>query len=841
MNKIKSFINKYKFEIFITIIFACFYIFLTRFGKYYYGSTLDWNVQHYLIPDYFRKLFYKTGNLIPSFAFNIGSGQNIYNLSYYGLLSPTILISYLLPFISMKSYIQISSILLIYISVLLFKYFISSKFDKKITIISTILYMLSGCLLFHSHRHIMFVNYMPFLIMGLIGVDNYFNNNRKSLLTLSIILITSTSYFFSISSILCIILYGIYVYIKTNKTIKFNQFFTDGFKFLMPIFIGILASMIILLPTFIALLNGRADTSVVIDYLKLFIPTINTGYILYNSYSPGLTSFVYFALIYSIVEKKKENRFLAICLSILLIFPIFIYLLNGGMYINAKVLIPFTPLFIFVIAITMNSMFKSKKSNLIPIFLFIILGIYVFLSKDNSFYLNIDFVITMSCLIIFSIIKKDYYIYVPLIIIMMCMFAVSNYLDKLQSKKIDYNNNSTKQLVDYIQNIDNSIYRISNRNGGLATANYIVNSDYNTSSYYSSIGNQNYQYFYYQGIGNDILNRSRGQLSAPKNLIFNIYSGNKYLIGPEINELGYDFVKSIDNNYLYINNDVLPIGYVSNRVMPISYYNKLEYPYNVEAILNYVIIDDNSAVEYNSNIKKIDFDYEIVFKKDLTIDKKDNVVKIDSEQNGELVIDLGKKLENEILFIKFNLLDSNSCGVGDNLININGISNKLTCKNWKYYNNNKTFEYTISEEKLNRLTIKFDKGNYKISDIETYIINYSDLVNGYNDIDTFNISNISGDVIEGSINNSSNGYFNLSIPYDNGFNIYVDNKKIKYEKTDLSFIGFKMEEGYHDIKIEYKSPGLTVAKTLSLIGFSLFAFNVYVESPNYKCKKTKDT
>ena len=59
MNKIKSFINKYKFEIFITIFFACFYIFLTRFGKYYYGSTLDWNVQHYLIPDYFRKLFYK--------------------------------------------------------------------------------------------------------------------------------------------------------------------------------------------------------------------------------------------------------------------------------------------------------------------------------------------------------------------------------------------------------------------------------------------------------------------------------------------------------------------------------------------------------------------------------------------------------------------------------------------------------------------------------------------------------------------------------------------------------------------------------------------------------------
>lgn len=81
----------------LTIFFIFYYLFVTKGCKFLYGSVLDWNCQHYLIPDYFRKLFYETGKLLPDFALNLGGGQNIYNLSYYGFLSPVILISYLLP------------------------------------------------------------------------------------------------------------------------------------------------------------------------------------------------------------------------------------------------------------------------------------------------------------------------------------------------------------------------------------------------------------------------------------------------------------------------------------------------------------------------------------------------------------------------------------------------------------------------------------------------------------------------------------------------------------------------------------------------------------------------
>ena len=51
--------------------------------------------QHIQFADYLRSLFYDTYNLLPNFAFNLGGGENIYNISYYGLFNPIILISYL--------------------------------------------------------------------------------------------------------------------------------------------------------------------------------------------------------------------------------------------------------------------------------------------------------------------------------------------------------------------------------------------------------------------------------------------------------------------------------------------------------------------------------------------------------------------------------------------------------------------------------------------------------------------------------------------------------------------------------------------------------------------------
>ena len=81
-----------------------------------FGSDTDWISQHTVFPEYLRNMFYETGKLIPNFSLNYGGGQNLYNISYYGLLSPLILPSYLMPHVSMVTYMTIVDILVIMLS-----------------------------------------------------------------------------------------------------------------------------------------------------------------------------------------------------------------------------------------------------------------------------------------------------------------------------------------------------------------------------------------------------------------------------------------------------------------------------------------------------------------------------------------------------------------------------------------------------------------------------------------------------------------------------------------------------------------------------------------------------
>jgi len=98
----ENYMNKYS-AIYVLLgvenIFLGIYFVLTN-TKYIFGSTIDFKMQHYIIPEYFRTLFYETGDLFPDFALNLSGGINIFYLSYYGFLSPIILLSYLFPFVS---------------------------------------------------------------------------------------------------------------------------------------------------------------------------------------------------------------------------------------------------------------------------------------------------------------------------------------------------------------------------------------------------------------------------------------------------------------------------------------------------------------------------------------------------------------------------------------------------------------------------------------------------------------------------------------------------------------------------------------------------------------------
>ena len=149
-----------------------------------------------------------------------------------------------------------------------------------------------------------------------------------------------------------------------------------------------------------------------------------------------------------------------------------------------------------------------------------------------------------------------------------------------------------------------------------------------------------------------------------------------------------------------------------------------------------------------------------------------------------------------------------------------------------YKNNNNIFHYVISSNNdLNSLVIKFNKGTYKIGNIEAYKLNYKYISKLIDKQSTFivNKEKSLGDNIEGTIDMKSSGYFVTSIPYDEGFKVFVDDKVVEKEIVNKSFLGFKLQEGIHNIKITYKSPFQKEGLLLSTLGLISFISLLIIE------------
>lgn len=806
-------------------IFLVIVLIIIRF-KYMYGSKLDWQTQHFSFAEYFRNLFYENFNFFPSFAFNIGAGQNIYNLSYYGFLNPIILISYLLPFIKMVDYIMIFSILCVGVSVILFyKWIRNHNFSPNLSFTLSLIFLLSSPLILHSHRHIMFINYMPFLIMGLMGVDSYFKTSKRTLLMLSTFLIIMTSYYYSIPSIFVLVIYGIYCFIKKEKKITIKLFFTEGFKFLVPILIGILASSILLIPTFYVILNGRGSGTSNILLKDVILPKINLNYLLYSSYSIGLTSIFIFSLVYSLISKKRENTFFGVIISVITLIPIFVFILNGFLYINAKVLIPFIPICCLLIGYFIKDLFENKiniKKVIIPVIIISTLAILTLKWNSIIFYI-IDILVMILMILLYKYKKIKFGLILSIIIISTANMLSVNLNDNLMEIK-DYNYiYSSKQqiLYDDVLKMDDNIYRSSNLVDSLVTTNKIYNSNYYNTSIYSSTYNAGYRSFYTNVFNNPIPYRNNIILNQVDNILWNTYMGIKYIVTDSYVPISYEKINTNGKFSIYKNDNVFPIGYASSNLMSKKEFEKLKHPYQIEALLNNIIIDDDANSNYESDIKKISLDYSNIKIENLELKKINNHINITSENNGKITIPLSTPINNDLLIIRFNMNKEQSCKKGDTSITINGITNTLTCKSWKYKNKNKTFDYVISSnENIDELVLEFKKGEYDINSINTYIYPYDKIKSVVNNLDTFKFDKkrTKGDIIEGDINVTKDGYFAISIPYDNGFKIYVDDKLQKYEKVNNTFIGFKIKKGNHHIKFIYNAPMKNISICFSLIG-----------------------
>lgn len=808
----------------ITILLFLIIVFLIKKLTFFYGSNLDWYAQHISLPEYFRTLFYDTKELIPNFAMNIGGGQNIYNFSYYGLFSPIILISYLFPFIKMVDYLTTASIIFNIGSTVLLYYFLKkNKFSQETSFISSVIFILSAALSFHSHRHIMFINYMFFLILGLWGVDIKIKKNKNTILILSTFLMIMQSYYFSISGILVFIIY----YLYTQKSNGIKDIFINIKKIMMPIIISILMSAILLLPTIYTIINNRMPSNTNISISELFLPAAdNIMNLTYHNYGIGLTFISFIALIYLLGKDRKSLK-LSLLLIVIVFFDIFNYLLNGFSYINPKSLIPFLPLFIYIIAIFIEDVINKKINykELSKLLIPIVIWITIF-SKTARNNILIESIIIFLSIYFYRKYSKKSIIYVPIIIIYFIFSLIINSRDSLEPKEIlRFDDKNISEHLKYIQKEDKDFYRINiNYNTSIYPNKVFNNINYYHNTNYSSIDNSNFNKFYYDYLTNEMTYRNRSLVVSSSNLLSNMLLGNKYIISREKEPLLYDEVR-FNNLFVYKNENILPIAFFNSNLISYSDFEKLNKYEQQVGYLKLIVNENITKNSYKEVLIKEEISLKDLFKSNRVVEHDDKTIEIDANHGDLIEFPLNKEYKNKILFVSFNLKEQNN----DLSITINGMKNKLTNKNWKYYNANNNFNYTLSIADEDSLKMIFSKGKYIIRDLEVYSLDIDNIKDIRRNVTPLNITKRKGNTIEGKIKVEENGYFMFTIPYDKGFTAYVDSKEVDIEKLDYAFIGFPIKKGEHKIRLEYHSPLLKEAKMISLAGFILFIYVVHYE------------
>ena len=827
--KKKDYIN-----ILIVSILALAIVFASILFTQVFGSDTDWVNQHTLFPEYLRMMFYKTGKLIPNLAFHYGAGQNIFNISYYGLLSPIVLLSYLLPFMSMTLYTVISSIVIILLSGYLFyKWLFTNGYSSTICLVTTSLFVLATPFIFHMHRHIMFVNYMPFLIMCLMGIDKLVEKGQKSYFVISVFLMIMTSYYYSVCGLLVIGTYYIYKYLKVNKDVTAKKFTKDLVIMILLALIAIGLSAVLLLPTVYTLMQGRNNATETFGLIKLLTPNFKVHKIFCGTYQIGLSMIGFISLLYLFFTKKRENVTLGVLTSIVLFIPLFMYLLNGGLYLREKCFIPYIPLVAYMIAIFIKDLYNDKidLKKFIIYLLVINIPLYFFNRRQWCYLYLIGIII---CLVLLHYKKGYKYLLCILVVVVSFIHALimANWEDVLT---IEY----YKQLfdpeyeyaIDDIISKDNGYYRINNMVYPLRTMNKIYDERYYTTNFYSSTYNGYYLDFIRGIFKTNIAEYNYFLVSASSNVLFNKYMGVKYIYSDH--DLGLGYIKLSEN--MYVNREAFPLGYVSYSSISEDDFDKLEYPYNIEVLMNNVITKESIDAKSEVHTQKVNLSFELidVDSKNVTINKEEEGYKIIVKKDSEFKVKLSEKYNNQLLFVTLNGLNRNSCGNGNTFININDVNNLITCSSWPYHNKNENFHYLLSGNS-DILNVKIGKGTYIIKSIESYILDYDYVKYSNRNVDAFDIREITDENITGYVNAKKKGYFVMSTPYDEGFTIKVDGQEVQKEIVNKAFIGFKIDEGNHFIEISYNSPFLKEGKIVSLLSVFILISICYFDKKRAK-------
>lgn len=820
----------------------------------FFGSEGDWLTQHVAIADSLRQTILETGSFFPQYI-HLGGGSNIYDFAYYGLFRLDVLVSCLFPNIEMKYFVGgyaligvVVSTAVCYLWLCREKNFSNIEEGERIKIDDfgvdiegknknewkafwgAFLFACSSCF-YQAHHQIMFVNYMPFLLLALIGVDWVLEKKNSILLTIALFGIYMHSFYYSISCLTVILLYMVWNITSKSDNVFSLHFWREekGREIVLSmagaIFLSIGMAAFLLLPVGIDILSTVKDGG---RSANQGVGLISLGMegLLYSPYGCGMTILILYLVISAL--KNIKMRWLSIGLLLSMIIPIIPFALNGFLYAQVKILIPFLTLLVLVASEELYRMKEMKEFPVIPVFLCFFVAVFsswrAIVLIDTGFLL-----IWISICRVFA--KKErkkrekrvrfkvfYFIFFMPLLLSVGVNSSDSYLKQLcdemgisaAKRSEGYVNANDKRQEHFTKEelereVDTSNYRLDTVANTLANINMLYSGKIHRTTMYSSITNSEYATFYYDMMHNAIGINNRVALMQG-NSLFNWWMGVRYLIVEKGKiPAGYQVLREKGNYLLVENKTVLPICYgITNQ----------------EEIEN-ALDSERAKQNWEAKFKKESIN-SIFSEKEL-----ENLL-YPSGEREHYKIPLRKNLSGKILVIQFSVKQEGKEAVE---ISIQGVKNKLSGENAPYPNGNERFTYLISVgEGMESLEVWMSGGEYRISDMVVYTAD-EEKVKEREIIIGKTVSGEEGEekrengeneIYTGEIEMPEDGYFMTTFPYREGYQVQVDGENRKAQKINMVFLGIPLEKGSHEVCIRFIAPGYRVGVGISIVAWGIF-------------------
>ncbi len=771
------------------------------------------------------------------YSWNIGMGNDFITLWAYYLSSPINLI--VLLFKKETLYVGVSlvaSIKIILSSVTFCTYLVKKRNGRKhdISIVAfSLAYAFSNYVIGY-YWNVMWMDCILIFPIIILGLEKLIDEDKPITYMLAMFYSFWCNYY--ISFIICI--FVIMWYLAYNhKSIK--TFFVQGFKFAFCSILSAMMAAVVLMPSYL----GITDTA----SAKLTWPDMK---VFYGSFVDILQTHMYLIKpIKNQVFDGGTNIYCGISVILLVILALFAKKISIGKKIKYSIMLVF-------LVVSFNNEFLNyiwhgfhnqygipNRFSFVYIFTLLVIGYEIFAhidlvkkewvmlsyvaimafiilatTNDNkleiwvyivtAFILSIYFIVMMTYKLeymnrkVFTIIMSS---------VMMVEIIVNAYIGYGNNGSVDatkyfYDTENFTEATDYLHDVDDGFYRVDLLKSLMldeATWHNLKSIGIFGSTVQGDMVRTMNKLGFYTG-ANEYLYKGSTPLT-------NAMFGVKYVLGRpgDYNNIDFEYFNLIGGLDIFKNQYTLPIGYVVNDLSEWNYSDA-----NVFKVQNNFC---EEAVEGNSIFYTVYPEFEVQgYNCDATLDF--NSISYTRTDTVGCRVSVSFVLD-EYTDLYANLTGSNIKKIRVWVNDTEIAYDRFQGQNYhvgRYPENTKIMlEYELNDNAVDSGTLQVNLAGF----------NYEEFYKVYDKLNRYGIevTEYTDNTLKGTLNTEMDGTVFTSIPYNEGWTLYVDGEEVTFSKEAGAFIGFPIEAGEHTIDMKYYPVGMKKGIIITASGWLIFA------------------